>query len=167
MSNETNIIGGAALDALLQTLPVKMERNIMRTALRAGAAEYLEEVRRNIPQDSGDLARTARITTRVAKNGQVSASVKVGNRQTWYAQLVEFGTRPHRIVARPGHALNVNGTEVRSVDHPGTRPHPYMRPAADAKFLAAVAAVQAKVRQRLTKAGLEVPPPTPPGEREE
>lgn len=164
--SEENIVGGRALDELLQTLPAKVEANIMRSALRAGAKVYLAEVKQRIPVDSGALRDSARITTR-SRKGQVSASVKVGSSNVWYAHLVEFATRPHTIKAKPGHALNVNGRELKRVEHPGTRPQPFMRPAADAAFSAAVQAVQAQVRRRLTKAGLEVPEPTPAGEREE
>lgn len=166
MSQE-NIGGGAALDALLQSLPAKIETNIMRGALRAGARVYLDEVKQNIPEASGDLRKSARITTRKGKNGQVSASVKVGNRVAFYAQMVEFGTRAHTIAPR-ARAMQIGGQFVAgAVDHPGTRPHPFMRPAADAKFSAAVAAVQAQIRKRLTKEGLSVPDPTPPDEAAE
>lgn len=155
------ITGGRELDNLLQTLPVKMERNILRAALRAGAAEVLQEVKQRIPVDSGQLAASARITTRYRK-GTVTASVKVGNFVAWYAHLVEFGTRPHRITPRErGGALQINGTEVRSADHPGTRGQPFMRPAADASLGAAIAAVTARIRQRLTNAGINTPAPTP------
>lgn len=54
---------------------------------------------------------------------------------TLYAPYVEYGTRPHVIRPRkPGGVLvfTVNGRKVvaRSVHHPGTSPHPFMRPAA-------------------------------------
>lgn len=163
MSNETNIAGGAALDAMLKSLPAKIEKNIMRTALRAGARVFLDEIKSTIPVEHGDLRKSARITTRAGR-GQTSASVKVGNRVAYYAQMVEFGTRPHVIKARPGSALNVNGREVKVVHHPGIRPHPFARPAADAKFSAAVMAVQAKIRERLTNLGIDLPDAAPAGE---
>lgn len=165
MSQE-NINGGAALDDLLRTLPVKVETNIMRSALRAGARVYLDQVKQELSAISktGALLASARITTRKGRDGKISASVKVGNRQAFYAQMVEFGTRPHVIKAKPGSAMNVNGSEVKTVNHPGIRPRPFMRPAAEAKFTEAVAAVQAQVRKRLTKEGLAVPESTPPDE---
>lgn len=167
MSRE-NIGGGAALDALLQSLPQKVETNVMRSALRAGAAVYLAQVKQNIPVKLGDLRASARITTRKGRGGQISASVKVGNRQAFYAQMVEFGTRAHAISAAPGHSMAINGIFTRGVvNHPGARPHPFMRPAADAQFSAAVAAVQKKVRDRLRTQGLDVPDPPLPGEDEQ
>jgi len=156
-----NIVGGAALDALLQTLPANMEKNIMRTALRAGAAVMMAEVKQRIPVASGKLAASARITTKYSK-GNVSASAKVGNSVAWYAHLVEFGTRAHLIKAKaPNTALRFGGQTVREVMHPGTQARPFMRPAADAGLTPAVAAVQAKIRQRLTKQGLNAPDPAP------
>lgn len=40
-----------------------------------------------------------------------------------YAIYVEKGTRPHVIL-----------TKTRTVNHPGTKPHPYLKPAADKFF---------------------------------
>lgn len=165
MSQE-NIGGGAALDALLQSLPAKMETNVMRSALRAGAAVYLAQVKQNIPVKDGALRQSARITTKKSRDGSVSASVKVGNSRAFYAHMVEFGTRPH-IIAPKRSAMQIGGQFVAgTVEHPGARPRPFMRPAADEKFTAAVAAVQKKVRDRLRAQGLDVPDPPLPGEGE-
>lgn len=183
---EEFVLGGAALDALLGTLPVNIEKNIMRGALRAGAKVFMAEVKNNIPISSGDLRNSVRITTR-SKKGQVTASVKIGNKRVYYAQMVEFGTRAHFISVqdsergvnrRTGKALSMRTINRNSliigntfvgptVSHPGARPRPYARPAAEAGFQAAVGAVQLYVRQRLTKAGLSVPENTPAGEAEE
>lgn len=161
MSQRDEVIGGGAeLDALLQTLPAKMHKNINRTALRAGAKVYLDELQTRIPEASGELKKSARITTR-AKGATVSASVKVGNAKAWYAHLVEFGTRPHEIKASTG-AMRFGSTITRAVNHPGTQPRPFMRPTADEKLGEAVAAVKAKIKERLNKQGLNTAPPLPP-----
>lgn len=164
MSTRDEVIGGgAALHALLQTLPGKLQKNINRTGLRAGAAVFLAEVKQNIPVARGALRSTARISTR-ARGAEVSASVKVGGKHkgvdAWYAHLVEYGTRPHKILPKTqGGAMQFGGIQTRSVDHPGTRARPFMRPAVDAKFREAIDAVQAKIRQRLAANGLNVPDP--------
>lgn len=158
MTSRDEVISGAReVDQLFQTLPANVEKNIMRGALRAGAAVFLEEVKPRIPAASGQLRASARVTSRY-RRGEVSASVKVGNFVAWYAHLVEFGTRPHTIKSKtPGGALRIGGARVRSVEHPGIRAQPFMRPAADAAFPAAVAAVHRKIRERLTQRGLSVP----------
>lgn len=160
-SRDEVLAGGAALDDLLRTLPIKMHRNINRAALRAGAKVYLDDVKPRIPRDSGALLRSARITTR-AKGNNVSASVKVGNRVAWYAHLVEFGTRAHIIEVPAGRgAMRFANVVARKVSHPGIQGRPFMRPTADQKFSEAVQAVRLTIRQRLTKQGLNVPPPLP------
>ena len=132
----------------------------MRAALRRGAVVYKNEVDRRIPRDSGQLAASARITTRYQR-GRVSASVKVGNFVAWYAHLVEFGTRPHEIRTEGRNAMQFGQTVTRVVNHPGTGARPFMRPAADAGFAEAIREVRLMVRKRLTKQGLAVPPPLP------
>ena len=53
-----------------------------------------------------------------------------------YAAVVEFGSQPHEITTDGADALHftVNGTEVfaTEVEHPGTEPQPFLRPASDA-----------------------------------
>ena len=158
MSTDTNILGGRQLDDLLKTLAPKVEKNIMRSALRAGGVVYRNKVMEGVPVHLGELKKTVRVATG-SKGGVVTASVKVGSKKAWYGPLVEFGTRPHKIKPKNARALEIGGAVVREVDHPGATPHPFMRPAADASHAAAVAAVAAKIRQRLTKMGLDVPAP--------
>lgn len=155
-SRDEAIVGGRELDDLLQTLAPKIQKNVQRTALRAGAKVYLGEVQARIPVASGQLRASARITSR-AQGASVSASVKVGNIVAWYAHLVEFGTRPHVIRAAPGRAMRFGGVTTREVHHPGTRARPFMRPAADAGFSPAIRAYTKKLRERLTRQGLNVP----------
>jgi HK97 gp10 family phage protein len=49
-----------------------------------------------------------------------------------YAQAVEYGTRPHIITVKSARVLS-DGKRVfgTSVNHPGTKAQPYMRPAID------------------------------------
>lgn len=53
--------------------------------------------------------------------------------QAPYGGYVEFGTRPHVIRATRAKALkfSIGGTTVfaKKVNHPGTKPHPYVMPA--------------------------------------
>lgn len=190
MSTRNEVIsGGRELQELLETLPGKMQKNINRAGLRAGAAVLLPAVKQNIPVYHGDLRDSARITTR-AKGSGVSASVKVGNKKAWYANLVEHGTRPHYIKVSdedrgPGRGIGRRGTAARretlasirtvnrrvlqiganfvgpSVHHPGSRPHPFARPAIDEKLPEVLDAVTKKIRERLTKQGLNNPAPLP------
>lgn len=172
MTTRDQIIGGGqALDDLLKTLPAKLQKNITRTALRAGAAVLLAEAKRNVPTDSGALARTLRISTR-NKAGLVSASVKAGGKHkgadVFYAHMVEYGTKPHKILPKKqGGVMQFGGIKTRMVNHPGTTARPFMRPAVDAKFIESVNAVREKIRERLAHNGLNVPDSTPAADGDE
>lgn len=163
MARDEVLQGGRELDQLLQTLPVKIERNILRGALRAGVVPIMKEVQARAPVDSGQLKASIRISTRTRK-GQVSASVKVGNFVAWYAHLVEFGTKPHEIKARLGGALGFGGKVTKRVDHPGIQPRPFIRPGADASIPSALIEVPKYIRKRLTKEGINAPDPSPRSE---
>ena len=184
MADETTIVGGRELAQFLAQLPVKVEKNIMRAALRAGAAVIREEARQHVPVQLGALRRSIRVSTG-DKNGLVQATVKAGDCRAFYAHMVEYGTqgllfnveedeRPvnYRLTRKRGALTRVSMRTVNrnvlrignnfvgpTVSHPGARPGPYMRPALDSKSGAAVAAVAAKVRERLTKEGINVPAP--------
>ena len=155
------IRGGRELAQVLSTLAPKLEKNIMRAALRAGAAVIREEAKANVPVLEGKLKKSIKVSAKV-KAGKIMASVKVGGRLAPHAHLVEFGTRPHKIEPKNAGALSIAGVAYRSVDHPGARPNPFFRPALDAKSGDAVAAVAAKIRERLTKEGINSPAPEEP-----
>lgn len=178
----TKFKGGKELQDLLNTLPAKMERNVMRSALRAGAAVIRDAARENINDDTGALSKSVRVSTR-ARRGEVTATVKAGNKKAFYAHMVEFGTAPHLIEARDedrptrktrkGEKKVSIGTMNRMIKqgslkigenfigpvvmHPGAAPKPFMRPAIDQKQDEAVRAVGEQIRKRLTKAGINAP----------
>lgn len=158
MADESTIIGGRQLAEFLQQLPVKIEKNIMRAALRAGAAVIREEAKTQVPVDSGALRRSLKVSTST-KRGRITAKLKVGGTLAPHAHLVEFGTKPHKIKPKRQQALSFGGVVAREVDHPGARPRPFMRPAFDSHSSEAIAAVGAKVRERLTNEGINVPAP--------
>lgn len=179
---ETKIKGLADLQAALDALPAKIEANIMRGALRAGAKVMLTEAKRLAPVGEpnaenarlyggrpGLLRDSIRIKTRM-RRGQVSASVVAGDKTTdggvpFYARFVEYGTAAHVIQAGPGKYLPLGNGYVKSVQHPGARAQPFMRPALDMGTTAAVAAAADYIRQRLaTKHGVDVPAPLQDGD---
>jgi HK97 gp10 family phage protein len=166
--------GLSELQAFLDQLPAKMERNVVRGGLRAGARVVMggakaiapmgEPSARNAKRYGGRLG-ALRDSIRVktgARGGKVTASVVVGGKGKWgadvyYARFVEYGTRPHWITSRNGGALSIGGMAfVKAVEHPGARPHPFMRPALDTYSGAAVVAAAEYMRDRLaTKHGLD------------
>jgi HK97 gp10 family phage protein len=171
---EIGIEGLAELNAKLQTLSVKIERNVMRGALRAGQKVVLDEARASAPKDTGALAKSIRIRPgRKLKKGVVQSNVVAGDKTAWYAHLIEFGTgsfyegtggksvrRPYVIKAKNAageeastgakrRSLRIGGSFVSQVTHPGIKPQPFMRPAAEALQGPAIEAFSEYVRKRL------------------
>lgn len=151
MRDEVHVKGLADLQKFLDTLTPRLEKNVMRSALRAGAKVIQAQAIANVPVKSGELRKSIKITTR-ARGGRITASVRT---KLFYGRFVEFGTAAHNIAAKRGW-LSFGGIFARSVQHPGAKPHPFLRPALDAMASAAVVAVGEQVKKRLTKEGLDV-----------
>jgi hypothetical protein len=153
---ETHVKGLADLQRFLDTLPAKLERNVVRGAMRAAARTALPVARGNINSVSGELAESLKVGAR-ARGGVVTGYVST---KVFYARFVEYGTKPHMISARDGGSLKWGGIFVESVEHPGARPaagvRGFMRAALDSSASAAVLAAGEYMKQRLaTKHGLD------------
>lgn len=156
--SEIRVNGLAELQALLNTLPAKIEANILRGALRAGAKPIMQMARESAPVGEpseankrkynlykGALRDSLRISARIdRRSGDVIASVKAGGKSrktgadVFYAHIVEYtGAAPHG-------------------NHPGMMARPFMRNALDAQSESAVVAAAEYIKKRLsTKHGLD------------
>jgi HK97 gp10 family phage protein len=169
---EVHVKGLKELGEFLKTLEPKLRNNVMRAALRQGANVIKESVLQNVPvappntenarlygAHTGSLRDSVRVGSRVRRDGKVVAYVRAGGKKdAYYAHMVEFGTRPHKI-GKVGRMLWINGRWVYApVNHPGSRPRPFMRPAADSTAQTATVAVGNKIKSILeTKHGLDTP----------
>lgn len=152
MESLRHVKGLDALDKLLQQVAPKVERNALRGALRAGANVILPVARGNIHSVSGVLARSLKVRSG-ARGGEVTAKVYT---KVFYANMVEYGTRAHRIEPLNREALSIGGGVVESVEHPGARPRPFLRPAMDTQATAAVIRAAEYMKRRLSeKNGLD------------
>lgn len=177
MSTEIKIEGLAALNKVLQELPAKIERNILRGGLRAGQKIIADAAKANISNHSGDLRDSIRVKTR-ARRGNVTAIVVAGDENAFYAHMVEFGTAAHYIsvsekdkpkrTQRIGKGRSVSMKTINkmvargslvvagrfvgpTIHHPGAAPKPFMRPAIDNNADRAVEAFKEYVAQRIPK----------------
>lgn len=156
---EFQVKGMEQLGKLLQELPDKLQRNIVRSALRQAAGVIEAEAKRQAPVHSGRLRDSIRASVRLRRGSPV-ATVKAGGTGkggAWYAHLVEFGTSAHYIKPKKAKSLFVAGVLREGVQHPGARKRPFMRPAMDQAAQAALKAFAEQVRKRLTKQGLDAP----------
>ena len=153
MSN-VHIKGGAELNKFLQQLPVKIEQSVLRGALRAGANVVMAEAKANVPVESGQLRDGLKVSTS-SRSGRVTAKVKATGKHAHIAPWLEYGTAAHKITAK-GKGMFFGGLFVKGVQHPGSRPKPFMRPALDGRAQDAVSAAARYMKQRLaTKHGLD------------
>jgi HK97 gp10 family phage protein len=172
--SETNLKGFSELQKFLDELPVKMEANIMRGAMRAGVKPIYIAAKQACPVGEpsstgakryklypGALRDSIRIITR-KKGSVVSASVVVGGKNkkgvnVWYANLIEYtGAVQHLIVAKLGGSLFIGGLFHKVAEHPGMQAQPFMRPAFDSEHDAAILAAGEYIKNRLaTKEGLD------------
>ena len=154
---DINVTGLAELQAFLDTLPAKVEQNILRGALRAGAKPILEDAKAGAQESTktGLMRDGLKITTK-AKKGTVTVSIKAGGKHAYLAKFVEFGTAAHRIDPKNGGVLSFGGGFARHVDHPGQRAKPFLRPAFDAQSENAVVATGEYIKKRLSsKEGID------------
>lgn len=163
MAKNIHITGAKELAQALALLPANIEKNIMRGALRAGAKVIEAEAKTNAPVQDGDLKQSLRVSTN-RKKGEVSASIKAGNKKAWYYHFVEFGTQPHMIKAKNAKYLRFmakDGTSVKTkqVHHTGAMEKPFMRPALDKKNAEAIVKAGDYIRMRLEKEGMQAPAP--------
>ncbi len=166
--SDAHIKGLAELQRALDQLPAKIEANIMRAAVRAGAKVIAKEAAANVSSVSGDLAASLRFGARPnAREGKLVGYVRAGGKgkkgkaSVFYAHMVEHGTAAHVIKARAPNRMLALG--VAQVNHPGARKKPFLRPAMDTHAQAALEAMRERVRTLLaTKHGINVPAPVDP-----
>lgn len=150
MVSELHVSGLFELDKLLKELPAKIEGNIMRGAMRAGAKVFADRAKELVPVKSGQLRDSIKVRTK-SRRGRVSATVRAGGKEAFYAHMVEFGTARHFIKPRKRKSLFFAGLAREVVDHPGASPKPFMRPALDGGQVEAVNAAADYIRKRLAK----------------
>lgn len=150
MANSISVEGLADLQKMLNSLPAKIEANIMRGGLRAASNIYRDRARNNVPRKSGDLRKSIKVGTKFRK-GLVSATITAGDDKAFYAHMIEFGTAsffegsgksvggPYKIPGktkggkstRNKKAVAFGDLVYNNVTHPGVRPVAFMRKAFD------------------------------------
>jgi HK97 gp10 family phage protein len=113
-----NKVGGAMKQLLYQTM-VKSVTIVKEDAKKIKSGSFKNQ--------SGDLRRSIVGRAESAERGVVSTDIP-------YAEYVEYGTRPHTITPKSGNFLAWKGKSgkmvfARKVNHPGSKPYPYMQPA--------------------------------------
>ena len=136
MSVTVDLTGFAELEKELERLSRSAGKAVLRRALKKAGEPLVEIARGNVPVDTGGLAASMAISTKLDKrqagqhrkmfrNDKASVEMFIGPSYDLgaggrHGHLVEFGTKPH-----------INGGKFAGTMHPGTAPRPFMRPAWD------------------------------------
>lgn len=152
---EVSIKGGADLAKALAEFPVKLEAQVMQSALRGGANLIAERARSLVPVATRELRKSIRVRARKNKRtGYVNVYIGAGGRRKgdpFYAHLVEFGTAPHEIRPKGKKSLLVAGVLREVVQHPGATPRPFLRPAFDSESTRAIDEIGKRVGQGIKR----------------
>lgn len=91
---QVKIEGMEELDKALRRLPDRVQKRVLKTALRAGARVIVKDAKNRVPVDSGTLKKSIKVVSGKSKKGpQATARVFVTTgREAWYSHLIEFGT---------------------------------------------------------------------------
>lgn len=156
MAEEFAVKGLVELQRFLDQLPEKLQRNVMRGALRAGMNVVKPAAQANIRSVSGELAKGLKIGTR-SQGTTVIARLRATGPHAFVGHMLEFtGAAPHEILPAVAGSLVLGGFFYEAVQHPGFTPRPFMRPALDGEAQRAVVAAAEYIKTRLaTKEGIE------------
>lgn len=99
LNNAVILTGVKEIDRKLKTLEPKLQKKVLRKAMRAGMKGIQQEIKARMPKDSGETARG--VKTRAGKNqkrGSISIEVRSQD-DNYIAKWLEFGTS--KMAARP------------------------------------------------------------------
>jgi hypothetical protein len=161
------LVGLVDLQRVLADLPEKLERNVLRGSMKAGADVIADGARGACR--SAEVRATITSSARV-KGRIVTALVQTKGDGAYKAPWLEYGTEAHIIRANDGEGrtarrlnrLNRKGALMigtafvgDAVWHPGAKPYPFMRPALDQRQEEAVRTIGEQIAVRL--AALDAP----------
>lgn len=126
------LTGMGGISNALRQLPKALSDRVLKRALAASAQPVVDYAVATAKFTDHTGETRGSIGVRPMRRKRFGSEVAIGPNSP-KAHLVEFGTKAHRIEARKGGFLSWLGIVARSVEHPGSRPKPFFRPAWDLK----------------------------------
>ena len=137
--------GLAQLQKILDTMPARIEKNILRTALLQGANVLKDEAKKVAPTPG--IANSIRVKRQKTNPGKVSYLAGVYKTpDSFYAGFLEYGTasyyegrgrtvgQPYEIKPKNKKALKIGSNFRAYSSSKGVRPQPFMRPMLDKNY---------------------------------
>lgn len=147
----TRIEDAGAKAAYAKAIGAKVIGKLSQDERKANAAAAVRQYHRE------NRGKTSTVEVEIG----IAKEKKGGGSLARHAHLVEFGSKPHVIRPRKegGKGLKIYGGSpptlqavVPKVEHPGARPHPFMRPGFQQGAPLAAEAVKASVTEEISKA---------------
>lgn len=158
------ITGLEELSRKLDQITAELQGKALRKAVRRAAMLFRNAARGLVHRSLGTahhassgsprphLADDIKVRIRRGNHGTVTANIGPSHKTAYIGNLLEFGTAPHTIKAKLGKQLYVPGIGfTKRVEHPGSAPHPFMRPAFDTQVNAAIKAFKASLLKSIEK----------------
>lgn len=138
------ITGAKELQKKLRELGPKIEKKVMRQALRAGAKIIQAEAKKLAPVDSGELRAGIKVrAVKKRKPGQVRIRVSTGEDDAFYGFFVEYGYMKQETRRLPdGKIISLKRGQGTPTFVP---PRPFVRPAFETKKEEATKAITAAI----------------------
>ena len=127
----------------LQKLPEKVQKRVVNGAIRASAKPIIKEARRRVPVKTGNLKKSIGVTKGKTKGTIVTYHIsprKGGKYDGFYGKWIEFG-----------HIVREKGKSKKGKVIGHVPPHPFLRPAFEAKGKEAIIAFKEYMQKRLEK----------------
>jgi hypothetical protein len=136
----------------LDALPLQLERNVVRQGLREGSRVIVQDLGGRIVAVSrtGRMARSVKMRSRTI-NGLPTVLTTIGDKNAYYAHIVEKGAAPHDIRPRKRRFLFFGGRGTRLVRHPGFAGRWFVKGAYDAQALRAVGVFKKYATDRIVR----------------
>lgn len=155
---DLELTGFAELMERLKALPKKLERRGLKSAVNAASQIVLKSARTNAPWGTGlTTAGKPRQHLRWSLDKKVkqyrrTAVGVIGPRyrETPHSHLVHDGTKPHKIFLPAGKAIVLKNVTIfgpRYLQHPGSRPNPFMTKAWQSSRAACLNAMEKSLKR--------------------
>lgn len=141
----------------LQTLPARVEKNVLSGAMNQGINIIRDAAKQTV--DSKKIRKAIKSRQVKGKPGSVIRQVYI--KDVFYAKFLEFGTAsyytgqgktvgaPYQIKPTRKKSLKTDDEYFSSALHPGIKPKPFLRPAFDSSSGRAIDAMKSYIKIRL------------------
>jgi HK97 gp10 family phage protein len=162
MMDQGRILGVAGIKREFDALPDLFRKRVLKRSIMEGARVVKDDAAANVRVKTGELRGQIKSRAARGRRDLVVYNVAVRSRS---AHLIEFGTSPHPIAprnavsrllsamrsAREGaEAMTIGGRFVGgAVQHPGSRPFPFLRPALERNADRVIAIAAAALRRQI------------------